>query len=165
MQIAGTICYYCENKISFDNDGAYCDHCRTTYHRSCHDGKPTCPCCGMDYVTPESTLRYFKSCYVCGLKQNANTKQCEKCSSKTYAEDNIDHENKIRQIKSERYAELTKVILYFALIILTLYTMLGNPTPVGFLFLIIAISLSRWVYRSFHKMKIYERFLNQNSPH
>jgi hypothetical protein len=48
MQMAGTTCKICGNRIVFSDEGAFCAQCGTVMHRTCAAGFQ-CDVCGQPY--------------------------------------------------------------------------------------------------------------------
>lgn len=48
MQIAGTECRFCRQKIVLSTEGKYCEHCSVVVHRNC-EPSDTCSVCGQSF--------------------------------------------------------------------------------------------------------------------
>ena len=84
MQVAGTICKSCSEKIAISGDGTWCRSCQTTLHTACINDGDACPGCGSAWAPPEKGFHYSESCPVCARANEPSVKNCRHCGNTCY---------------------------------------------------------------------------------
>jgi hypothetical protein len=87
MQVAGTLCQTCNEKIFTSGDGTWCPHCSVSYHTECiHPGSP-CTQCGQPWTPPDQKFHYSALCPLCGRHNDPPAKNCAHCGTVTHWDD------------------------------------------------------------------------------
>lgn len=84
MQLAGTSCAICREKVVFESEATWCVRCAAVLHTKCiaaADG--ICPACRREYDRPEAHFVFSQKCPEC-LRPNAPPEpQCKHCHART----------------------------------------------------------------------------------
>lgn len=84
MQLAGTQCGACHEKVTQDTDATGCARCQTVIHKACLErDRNTCPRCKFVYQPPDSHFVYSAVCPVCEAVNPGSAARCARCKAKT----------------------------------------------------------------------------------
>ena len=84
MQLAGTHCPLCSQKVLIESDATWCARCSTVMHRDCLTAADNlCPRCTRGYDPPESHFVYSKKCPECFRLNDPPRDRCGWCRAGT----------------------------------------------------------------------------------
>src|SRR5262245_674408 len=84
MQLAGTQCSICSQKVTFESEGTWCGACKTVFHHNCISQRNNnCPTCKRRYDLPESHFVFSHFCPECLNRNDSPQLQCNLCHART----------------------------------------------------------------------------------
>ncbi len=83
MQVAGTVCQTCHDKILTSSDGTWCAHCDAAYHTGCIVQDAPCARCSKPWSPPEQKFFRSQLCPLCGRRNNPPAANCAHCGTVT----------------------------------------------------------------------------------
>ncbi len=82
IQIAGSDCIMCAERIMIEKEGTYCYRCDTPLCRECAQPDCICPVCRKAWDDPASHYYFSEFCPGC-MQKNHNHEYCGHCDSPT----------------------------------------------------------------------------------
>ena len=101
MQLAGTQCGICQQKVLFDGDGTWCSACKTIFHRECiSSASEICPACRRRREAPERLFTYSHLCPECMRPNDPPQPRCAACQAATRWDNRQDYERFVGYVKN-----------------------------------------------------------------
>jgi len=100
MQVAGTVCQTCNDKILTSGDGTWCSDCNASYHTGCIAPDSPCAKCGKPWTPPEQKFHYSALCPLCGRLNNPPAKNCAHCGTVTHWDDERSYVTRRSQVQA-----------------------------------------------------------------
>ena len=111
MQVAGSVCKICNNKILMQGDGTWCARCNTAFHLVCLEREHlVCATCRQRFDRPEDHFVYSKRCPECAQPNEPPAETCRSCGTSTCWDDRAKYEAFVDHMKDTSRVYLVKGI-------------------------------------------------------
>src|SRR5580700_5686423 len=97
MQLTGSTCAACGEKIVFQDDGTWCGDCKAPFHKQCEPASQ-CPACKNQFLQPDRFFVRSSYCPDCMTPNIYDEPKCRICSASTQWDTEDDYGERRREI-------------------------------------------------------------------
>jgi uncharacterized protein (DUF983 family) len=100
MQVAGSRCQICEQRIVLAAEATWCGRCCHPFHSECLKRQEyVCPECHQEWIDPFTQFTYSARCPSCGTSNSTPPEQhCQKCGADLHWDTKADYDRTRLQV-------------------------------------------------------------------
>jgi hypothetical protein len=131
MQVAGSRCQICEQRIVLAAEATWCGRCCHPFHSECLKRQEyVCPECHQEWIDPFTQFTYSARCPSCGTSNSTPPEQhCQKCGADLHWDTKADYDRTRLQVNRRGWVTVVQGFLEFAGAAMLVLTSVGLIGP------------------------------------